>query len=179
MRLPRSAVLGVPVCAHVDLGFIRHLLAGRQDSAGHRPAPEELRADPKLVPSAIEEVLRYVSPLQARPRISTRPFEVDGIAIPEGALGLAWLQSANRDPDAFKDPGRFDVQRSPNRHVAFGYGEHFCIGAWLARMEGRVALEEWLLGIERYRLADEGRLQWTQDFMVRGPSRLPVEVTAP
>ena len=143
--------------------------------------PEQLakvRADPKLVPSAIEEVLRYVSPLQARPRINTRPLEVDGIAIPEGALGLAWLQSANLDPDAFEDPGRFDVQRSPNHHIAFGYGEHFCIVAWHARMEARIALEEWLLSIERYRLADEGPQQWTQDFVVRGPSRLQVEVTA-
>jgi len=99
------------------------------------------------------------------------------VRIPEGARGLGWIQAANLDPDAFPDPERFDVERSPNHHIAFRYGEHFCLGAWLARMAARVVLEEWIASIEDCARAEDGPLELVPDFILRGPARLIVDVT--
>ena len=142
--------------------------------------PDQLarvREHPELIPSTVEESLRYVSPLQARPRVSTRPLELHGVQIPEGARGLGWIQAANLDPEVFPDPERFDIGRSPNRHIAFGHGEHFCLGAWLARMAARVVLEEWLASIQDCGHAGDGCLEIVPDFILRGPARLLVDVT--
>ena len=136
-----------------------------------------VRAHPELIPSAVDESLRYASPLQARPRVSARPLELHGAQIPEGARGLGWIQAANLDPDAFPHPERFDVARSPNHHISFGFGEHFCLGAWLARMTARVVLEEWIASIEDCALAEDGPLELVPDFILRGPARLLVDVT--
>jgi cytochrome P450 len=100
---------------------------------------------PELLPSAIEEVLRYRSPVQAVFRATRRDVELHGQTIRAGKLVLAMVGSANRDPGMFAEVGAFDVGRDPNPHVAFGHGIHFCIGAALSRLEGRVALPE-LLG---------------------------------
>ena len=136
----------------------------------------KLRARPELVPSAVEETLRFASPLQARPRVSAQPLEMRGQSIPEGAPGLAWLQAANLDPEFFEKPERFDIERSPNHHVAFGHGEHFCLGAALARMEARVALEEWLRLTRDYGRAGDAPLEWTPDFVLRGLEHLELDV---
>ncbi|MGV0044944.1 cytochrome P450 [Mycobacterium colombiense] len=137
-----------------------------------------LRSQPELIPSAIEESLRYSAPLQARPRLSTRPLQVGEIEIPEGATGLAWLQAANFDPRRFDDPTRFDITRSPNHHIAFGLGEHFCLGAPLARVEARVAMEELLGRTDWIARTDIGEPPWVDDFILRGPASLAVEVVA-
>jgi cytochrome P450 len=99
-----------------------------------------VRADRSLVPSAIEESLRFFSPFAALGRVTTSEAELGGRTIPADELIMVWIAAANRDPRQFTDPGTFDLDRDPNPHVGFGRGIHFCIGAPLARLEGRVAL---------------------------------------
>ncbi|MCH5675647.1 cytochrome P450 [Streptomyces gilvus] len=135
-----------------------------------------LRERPDLIRSAIEETVRYSSPLQARPRVTTRAVETGGVSIPEGATGLAWLQAANFDPRQFDDPTRYDVARSPNRHVAFGFGEHYCLGAHLARMEARVVMEELLSRTQWFSRSEDTAVTWVDDFILRGPSRMQIEI---
>jgi erythromycin 12 hydroxylase len=105
---------------------------------------DELRADPALIPGAIEEVLRLRSPFMQVGRSTLRPVEIAGVELPADALVMPWLLAANRDPRAHHDPDRFDLRRGlgGGAQLAFGHGVHFCLGAPLARLEGRVALEE-------------------------------------
>jgi len=98
-------------------------------------------ADPRTIPGIIEETLRFRPPFTQMSRIATHDVELAGVAIPANALVNAWLISANHDERVFERPERFDLARSPNRQTAFGYGIHFCIGAPLARLESRIALE--------------------------------------
>jgi cytochrome P450 len=138
--------------------------------------PEQLarlRATPQLLPSAIEEVLRYRSPVQATFRVAMHDVTLHGQTIPARALVLAMIGSANRDPRQFGDAERFDVGREPNLHVAFGHGIHFCVGAPLARLEARVALPMLLEHLGEFAPATEG---WEprEAFHVLGPSRLPL-----
>lgn len=104
-----------------------------------------LRAEPDLLASAVEEVLRYRSPVQAMFRYARGPVELHGRHIDAGERLVAWIGSANRDPNRFPDPEHFDMARSPNPHVAFGNGIHFCLGAPLARLEARIALAALIL----------------------------------
>ena len=103
-------------------------------------AMEQLRAEPALLPDAIEEVLRYLSPIRAMFRATIKDTELGGKKIPAGEFISAWIGSANRDEEQFPNAGQFDIRRSPNRHVAFGHGIHFCLGAPLARLEAKIAL---------------------------------------
>jgi cytochrome P450 len=105
---------------------------------------ERLRADRSLIPKAVEEILRWSSPLAHMMRTATRDVEIRGVTIKAGDRVMLWYPSANRDEEVFADPYRFDIGRVPNEHLAFGFGEHFCLGAALARLEGRVLLEELL-----------------------------------
>lgn len=134
---------------------------------------QRLRADPSLVPTAVEEVLRYRSPVQAVFRLTRGEVELRGQTIPAGQLVLAWTGSANRDPAHFQAPDRFDVGRDPNPHVAFGHGIHFCVGAPLARLEGRVALGDLLDRWAGFELPG-GAWEPREGFHVHGPTRLPV-----
>jgi cytochrome P450 len=137
-----------------------------------------LREQQDLLGCAIEETLRFAAPLQARPRLSTRPLRIEDVEIPEGATGLAWLQAANLDPRQFDDPKRYDITRSPNHHISFGLGEHFCLGAPLARAEARVAMEEFLARTSWIARVDTGEPVWLDDFILRGPTSLTVEAVA-
>ncbi|HKR48555.1 MAG TPA: cytochrome P450 [Pseudonocardiaceae bacterium] len=101
----------------------------------------ELQADRSLVPAALEEVLRYRSPITQLGRMTMTETELAGQLIPADAFISPWLLSANRDDREFAEPDRFDIHRSANRHLAFGYGIHFCIGQLLARVEGRIAVD--------------------------------------
>ncbi|MEQ0557684.1 cytochrome P450 [Amycolatopsis sp. NEAU-NG30] len=105
----------------------------------HPAWDERARADRTLVPAVIEESLRYLTPFAAVARTTTRETEVGGVTIPADRMLMAWIAAANRDERVFADPDRFDPLRDPNPHLAFGRGIHFCIGAPLARLEGRVA----------------------------------------
>ncbi len=136
-----------------------------------------LRRERELVPHAIEEVLRYRSPVQIVSRATTREVEVRGRTIPEGELVLAMVGSANRDPRQFADAGRFDITRAPNAHVAFGHGIHFCIGAALARLEARVAIGQLLDRLQEVERAGE-RWEPRRAVNVYGPARLRVRFRA-
>lgn len=114
-----------------------------------RRLPEE----PALIPSTIEEVLRYRPPFTQATRVTVAETDIAGHPIPAGSVVTAWLLSANHDERAFPDPERFDIERKPNRQVAFGHGIHFCLGAPLARLEGRIALELLVQRFPRLRLA--------------------------
>jgi cytochrome P450 len=138
--------------------------------------PAELarvRREPQLIPALVEEALRFDSPVQLLFRRATQEVELAGTKIPAGASVLPLLGSANRDDAQFPDADRFDVTRSEKGHVAFGVGIHFCLGASLARLEARVALEE-LLGrfasLERL----ERKVAYVDSFVLRGPKRLPL-----
>jgi cytochrome P450 len=114
-----------------------------------------LHADPRLIPSAIEEMLRYEGPIQLNNRRLLAPVTLGGKALPEGSFITIGIGAANRDPAQFVDPERFDVARRPNRHVAFGQGDHACAGMNVARMEARVAFTRLLARFPRLALAGE------------------------
>jgi len=126
--------------------------------------------DPALVPDVIEETLRYDPPIQMVFRTATQDVELAGTRIPKGAYVVPLLGSANRDERQFPDPDRFDVGRRPQGHLGFGFGKHFCLGASLARLEARVALEGLLP--ELTRLEPKGPRERVDSFLVRGPRRL-------
>ncbi|HXK24783.1 MAG TPA: cytochrome P450 [Myxococcota bacterium] len=128
-------------------------------------------ADPLLLPGAVEEALRYDSPIQLLFRTATQDTEIGGVRIPAGAWVVPMLGSANRDERRFEDPDRFDVTRNPQGHVAFGFGQHFCLGASLARLEARTALEVLLPELAGLRRASP-QVEHIDSFLVRGPSRL-------
>ena len=122
--------------------------------------PEEwrrLQADPRLIPSAIEEMLRWTSPIHHFRRTALRDTQIAGTKIREGERVVMWYTSANRDPAVFPEPGRFDIARFPNEHLSFGFGRHFCLGARLARMELQVTLETLLERDVRMDLRDTPR----------------------
>src|SRR5207237_5309925 len=131
-----------------------------------------------LLPAAIEEVLRYRSPVQWVFRGTTREVELGGHTIPRGALVLAMIGSANRDPGHFPDPERFDIARDPNPHIAFGHGIHFCLGAALSRLEARIALADLLERLPGLRLASAEPWEPRRGVHVHGPNRLPVRFEA-
>jgi cytochrome P450 len=116
---------------------------------GHPAEMAKLRARPDLVASAVEEMLRYEGPIQLNNRRLTAPIELGGKALPAGTLITIGIGAANRDPRQFPDAERFDVARRPNRHVAFGQGEHACAGMNVARMEARIALARLLARFPR------------------------------
>jgi len=131
--------------------------------------------DRSLIPGAIEEILRYEAPSPVQARFVTRDVELYGTTVPEGSVMLLLTASANRDERRFADPDRFDVRRKIDHHVSFGYGLHFCLGAALARLEGRVALEEVLARFPRWEV-DELHAERARTSTVRGWHRLPVHV---
>jgi cytochrome P450 len=121
--------------------------------ARHPDRQQALRADPTLVPAAVEELLRWETPVPGVPRITTRDVEVAGVTIPAGRTVTCLLASANTDATEFPDPEAVDFDRPANRHLAFGGGVHRCLGSHLARLEMRVALEELHRRVPPYRLA--------------------------
>jgi cytochrome P450 len=124
----------------------------------HRAELEGLLAEPALLPTAVEEILRWTSATAYNRRTATRDVELGGQAIRAGQKTTHWVPSANRDEAVFPHPFRFDVRRSPNPHVAFGHGLHHCLGAQLARSEIRILLEELLPHLRRAELA--GPIEW-------------------
>ncbi len=131
-----------------------------------------LRADPALVPGAVEEILRWSSPTLYNRRTATRDVDVAGRTIRAGDKVTLWWASANRDEDVFEEPFRFDVRRLPNPHLAFGYRSHFCLGANLARMEIRIMFEEVLRRFEEFRL--DGPVRRFRTNKHAGVKQMPV-----
>jgi len=131
-----------------------------------------LQAEPSLLAGAIDEMLRYDPPAQMTSRIAMEAMEFRGQRFEPGQVVLAVLAAANRDPAQFADPDRFDVGRQNNRHLAFGYGIHYCLGAPLALAEAQVAFETLLRRLPEPELA--GEPQWGASFILRGLKSLPV-----
>jgi len=142
----------------------------------HPDQLERLRAEPDLVPSAIEEVLRFSSPVQLDPRRATRPVELHGQHIEANQIVVSWLGSANRDESEFAAADRFDIGRADNRHLAFGFGVHYCLGANLARLEAQVALKTLLARTRRFERAGEAPLPLHPSIVFRGVTSLPLRL---
>jgi cytochrome P450 len=185
-RLVAAEVDGERLTHEEILGFFQLLVVGGQETttnlianamlcfAEHPDQLARLRAAPDLLPAAIEEVLRYRSPLQWVMRTPRRPVELHGQVIPAGKLVLPVIGSANRDPGQFPDAGRFDITREPNPHLAFGHGIHGCLGAPLARLEARIALADLLGRLGEFGLAGAAPWEPRQALHVHGPARLPI-----
>ena len=137
---------------------------------------ERLRRDPGLIQNAVEEGLRYCSPVQGLFRRTLRDTRLGDVIIPSGARVWVSYAAANRDPNRFKEPDRFDVTRDCRGHVAFGWGLHFCLGANLARREARVALEQLVPLLVDAKL--EKPVEWLPSWVIRGPSALPLKRVA-
>jgi hypothetical protein len=140
----------------------------------HRAQWERLNAEPGLIGSAVEELLRFESPLQLNNRQAREPVVLGGVEMPAGSFVTLCIAAANRDPAAFAEPDRLDIAREPNRHLAFGQGAHACSGMNVARLEGRLALGAL---VARYpRLALAGAPERDRRVRFRGFSRLPVSL---
>lgn len=136
----------------------------------------DLRDDPSIIDTAVEELLRYANPVeQTSPRFAKEPLEIRGQRIERGEVVIPLVAAANRDPEAFEDADTLDLRRSPNRHVALGLGVHYCLGAPLARMEGRIAIRALLERFRDIRLKiPRDRVQWRSTTVVRGLRALPL-----
>jgi cytochrome P450 PksS len=143
----------------------------------HPGQMERLRDEPTLIRPAVEELLRYDGPLEtATERYAREDVAIAGVTVPRGSMVFAALASANRDARQFADPDALDLAREPNRHLAFGLGSHYCLGAPLARLEGQVAIATLLRRLPGLRLAvPRASLRWRSGLVLRGLKSLPVE----
>jgi cytochrome P450 len=185
-RLLHAEVDGERLTDDEILGFFQLLLVGGQETTANLinnavlcfiENPEQLarlRERLDLLPSAIEEVLRYRSPVQWMFRATKRDVPMHGQTIPARKLVLTMIGSANRDPRQFPHAGRFDIARDPNPHIAFGHGIHACLGAPLARLEARIALADLLERLRDMRLASAEPWEPRKALHVHGPNRLPI-----
>jgi cytochrome P450 len=146
------------------------------DLLDHPDELSRLRNDLGLMPSAVDEILRYSSPVQLDPRRAVHSVELHGQKIQADQIIVCWLGSANHDEAVFDDPERFDVGRGENRHMAFGFGSHFCLGANLARLECRVALNALLARTRSFERTDGARLPLHPSIVFRGVTQLPVRL---
>jgi len=193
-RRPREDLVSKLLVAEVDghrldeeevLSFLRLLLPAGADTTYRLTGTaiwvllqqpdllEQVRSRPELVDSVLQEVLRWESPVQLVARESTREIEMAGVVIPAGQLVSGMVGAANRDPDKFPDPDRFDLERNNDDHLGFGFGQHFCAGSHLARLEARTAITALLERLPRLRAADDGDSRIV-GVAFRSPNRLPV-----
>jgi cytochrome P450 len=143
--------------------------------ARHPEQRVRVHEDPGRIPCWVEETLRYDNSSQILARLTTEPVELRGVVVPEGVPVLLLVGSANRDEDVFERPDDFDIERDTSEMLSFGRGTHFCMGAALARLEGRVALEEWWKRFADYAIEPEG-VRRVHSVNVRGFATLPVKV---
>ena len=172
-ELEALSYAGVILAAGIDT--TRNALGGGMETLlAHPDQLERLRKDPSLIPTAVEEILRWTVPANQMLRTATCDTEVRGIPIRKGDTLVLFYPSANRDESVFDEPDRFLVDRKPNHHLTFGIGEHFCLGAGLARMEIRVLLEELLPRLRSIRLA--GTPKRIETNFIVGWKELPIEI---
>ncbi|HMG40832.1 MAG TPA: cytochrome P450 [Acidimicrobiales bacterium] len=143
--------------------------------AGHPDQRADLVREAEAIPNAVEELLRFEPPSPVNGRWTARDVELHGVVIPKGSKVLLLTGSAGRDERAFADPDRFDIRRSMRHHLTFGYGIHFCIGAALARLEGRIALEETLRRFPEWAV-DPAGVERVHTSTVRGYRRVPIRL---
>ncbi|MDB6130580.1 MAG: cypA9 [Verrucomicrobiales bacterium] len=187
-RLIEAEVDGEKLKHNEILGFFQLLIIGGQETTTNlinnsmlcfMENPDQLallRKSPELLPSAIEEVLRYRSPLQWLMRTPKQDIALNGQTIPAGNLVLAIVGSANRDAKQFQNPNQFDITRTPNPHLAFGHGIHACLGAALSRMEARVALQDILSRLDHFELVSQQPWEPRKALHVHGPAALPLNI---
>ena len=144
----------------------------------HPDALEQVRKQPELMPGAIEEVLRYASPVWRLIRTTTAEVTIEGVTIPADSVVFGWLASANRDERQFPEPGRFDITRHAHRHIAFGHGIHFCIGAPLSRLETSIALPMMVEQLPELHVVHDQPLELFEGRVLFGFKRLPITFTA-
>jgi cytochrome P450 len=138
---------------------------------------EMVKADPSRIPSIVEETLRLSTPTQGMFRIATRDVELAGVHIPKGSRVVIVFMSANRDESLFEEPDAFNPDRANlSDHLAFGKGTHFCVGANLSRLEGRVALQELSKRIASFTLTEANDFAYHPSFMLRGLVKLDLDV---
>jgi cytochrome P450 len=154
------------------IGNAVHLLLAHPDALA------QVRTDPDLVPSAVEEALRYHAPFQFFARIAKRDVTLGGQSIRAGQQVLTINASGNRDEAAFPDADRFDVTRSPNRHLSFGHGIHYCLGAGLARLEAKIAIGSLLQRFPDIRLDEAKAAEPLSSVVLFGLRCLPVRFAA-
>ena len=154
---------------------VRLLSAGMRFLCEEPSVAEDLRSHPDGIPNFVEECLRLESPIKGSFRLALCDTKLAGVDVPAGSVMMAVIGAANRDPRIFEEPDRFDPKR-PNarRNIAFGHGEHFCIGASLARTETRISFERLLARLDDVRMVDPGALSYVESFIIRGLNDLPV-----
>ena len=156
----------------------RHVISGGMYQLLTNPdQKQKLLDDPSKIPTAVEEMLRWVSPIKNMARTVTRDTDLGGRTLHEGDKLLLLYPSANRDEDVFDEPFRFDVERHPNEHVAFGFGTHFCLGSSLARLELVCMFEHVLQRLPDIELADEAEPQHRPANFISGYEEMPVRFT--
>jgi hypothetical protein len=133
-----------------------------------------LRDDPSMIPNAIEEILRFESPVQVVTRTVAEPVELSGVVLEPADIVVSLLGAANRDPAMFENPDRFDITRKDLRTLSFGGGIHFCLGVQLARIEAAVLFETILRRLPEPRLVEPDHPKWRPNFFMRGLTELPV-----
>jgi pimeloyl-[acyl-carrier protein] synthase len=143
----------------------------------HPDSLARLKQDPDLIPDAVEEMLRLVTPVSVVVCRARSDVEIAGYRLPAGQQRVVFTAGANRDPDVYTDPDRFDIQRAPNPHLAFSAGTHFCLGAPLARLHGQVAMQMLLERLPDIYLA--GEPEWLGSFPLRVPEHLPIAWSPP
>jgi cytochrome P450 len=185
-RLMGATIGGAPVDVATFSGLFVQILIGGNETTRTllcggfleliaRPeCYRALAADPGLIPGAVEEMLRWVSPVHYFRRTASEDTTLGGRAIRAGDRVVMLYAAANRDPEVFAEPERFDVRRNPNPHVAFGFGEHFCLGARIARLEARVFLEEFLQRFAGLELA--GPVERVRSNQLNSTKRMPVRL---
>jgi cytochrome P450 PksS len=136
-----------------------------------------LRGNPSLIQSAVEELLRFTAPVfMATERFAREDVTIQGVTIQRGEMTLGVIGSANRDEAVFDKPDTLDLAREPNKHLSFGFGIHYCLGAPLARMEAQIAIKTLLARMPNLRLKGSAQsLRWRPSLMLRGLESLPVE----
>jgi cytochrome P450 len=139
----------------------------------HGDQLRRLRENPGLIGSAVEELLRYDGPVQRTARIPSADATIAGRTIGKGEMVMPFIGAADRDPAQFPDPDRLDITRTDNRHIAFGWGIHFCLGAPLARVEGQIAINTLVRRLPKLALAAD-KPEYRQSLTLRGLKALPV-----
>jgi cytochrome P450 len=196
-RQPREDLLTGLVQAEVEGSKLSHqemiqmmvllLVAGNETTTSlignvvlelldHPDELARLRADPDLSASAVEEVLRFSSPVQMDPRFIARDTEIGGVKLEAGRFAVSWLGSANRDEDIFERAQEFDIARTDNRHIGFGFGIHYCLGANLARLEARVALDHLIARTRSFERIGSDPLPMHPSIVFRGVTELPLRL---
>src|SRR6185437_1430577 len=156
----------------------RHVITGGMLALQEHPDQlDALRRDPSGIPGAVEEMLRWVTPIKNMARTVTHDTEVDGQRLHEGDEVLLLYPSANRDEAVFDRPDAFDITRTPNPHLAFGFGAHFCLGNQLARLELRVMFERLLARLPDLALAEPGPFPQREANFISGIEAMPVTFT--